>query len=395
METESRSRQRWTAVAAVAALCAAVAIAVLCGTTEAKGDDKLAAKEQADRYRMNMELARICAKYEQFKDAGRHYGASVDEAIDAGQRAQAMLEFGRLARRQGKDQLALTRMQEAAKIAPEPQDRCAIYPELIILQKASGRWDEAEATISRFVADACSDEHRKLANMLTVQVYGAQGKLPALAARLELERVKVPDNAAALDLLGSIYEQMRLPEKAADAYQALADLRPGSAGVLARLADAQRACGKFDIAAVAYQRIVDLKSRDARLDPDSVRALAARMYAAANQYDKAARWVDAIGAGGRPDAAALAEKADLYAAIKMPRKAVECLDSCARFQTDPADRARLLFKAADLLAAAGDSVSARERFRKIAADPAAPQPVRDDAQRRPAQLNATASAARR
>ena len=351
------------------------------GHTVAPATEESQVANRAKQFQMHMDLARVYCEYKQYVKARQHYLEALQKAATNLEKSDLYMQMARMAKVQRKHELALARMQEAVGLAPDPEQRCRIYPELILLLKQKHKWEEAEQTILRFMAEAKGEQQKAKAGSYLVQLYEAQGRLADLAEQLEQERRRKPQNIPVLEMLAGVYDQTRMPERAAGIYEELVKLKPDDALLMARLARSYRLAGRLDAAAGVYQRVMDMESDNEDFDPDAVRRAVAKMYAAANQYEKAVPWVDAMATNPRGPVSAVTAKADLYALLKMLPKGVECLDVAVKMRKNPEHRARLLFKAASLLKTVGDKEAAEKRLQLIMADPEMPRMARIEAQK--------------
>ena len=95
------------------------------------------------------------------------------------------------------------------------------------------------------------------------RLYTEQGDLPKAAK--EISDVPMEDRSARMDFaLGGIYDQLKQPKKAAEAYQAAVDQDPDNADAKRALAGALQASGQMDAAAKIYGQLVGADPQDAQ-----------------------------------------------------------------------------------------------------------------------------------
>ncbi len=176
---------------------------------------------------------------------GRVYLRSLDDRQGQGPQSQEMLAA------------AIKEYETIARLKPKDLETHLLLGQLYGLNhdtvKAGQQFQEAQAI----------DPNSEEVVLSMARLYTEQGDLPK--AGKTISDVPAEDRSARMNFaLGGIYDQLKEPKKAADAYQAAVDQDPDNADAKRALAGALQASGQMDAAAKIYGQLVGADPQDAQ-----------------------------------------------------------------------------------------------------------------------------------
>ncbi len=176
---------------------------------------------------------------------GRVYLRSLDDRQGQGPQSQEMLAA------------AIKEYETIARLKPKDLETHLLLGQLYGLNhdniKAQQQFQEAQAI----------DPNSEEVVLSMARLYTEQGDLPK--AGKTISDVPAEDRSPRMNFaLGGIYDQLKEPKKAADAYQAAVDQDPDNADAKRALAGALQASGQMDAAAKIYGQLVGADPQDAQ-----------------------------------------------------------------------------------------------------------------------------------
>ena len=176
---------------------------------------------------------------------GRVYLRSLDDHQGQGPQSQEMLAA------------AIKEYETIARLKPKDVETHLLLGQLYGLNHDSAKAEQ------QFQLAQAIDPNSEEVVLSMARLYTEQGDLPK-AAKV-ISGVPAEDRSTRMDFaLGNIYDQLKQPKQAAEAYQAAVDQDPDNTDAKRALAAALQASGQMDAAAKIYGQLVGADPQDAQ-----------------------------------------------------------------------------------------------------------------------------------